>query len=313
MFKSLHFRLQNEHDIETSLGPEQLLPFNLVTRATRKRRCRRADHGTAHEFHRYPLHQAIFGRHLFSLIETKLKTFNPEILEDLQAENKLVSEYMERLSRVRIPFEGEERNLSQMSPYTQSKNRDVRIRAQKAVTSFFLENEAAFDRIFDEMVKTRTLIAKKLGFSSFTALGYARMNRTDYDAAMVAAYRDQVMRTVVPLSQKLRARQAKRLGLESLKYCDEPLEFPTGNATPKGAPDWMIGHAKDMYNEMSPETSEFFNLMQAGGFMDLVAKPGKFPGACYVFIQKQRWIAKARGRIICVFARQVAAFHIWNS
>jgi M3 family oligoendopeptidase len=226
----------------------------------------------------------VYGKHLFSLIETKRKTFNPEILEDLQAENKLVSEYMERLSRVRIPFEGEERNLSQMSPYTQSRDRDVRIRAQKAVTSFFLENEAAFDRIFDEMVKTRTLIAKKLGFSSFTALGYARMNRTDYDAAMVAAYRDQVMRTVVPLSQKLRARQAKRLGLESLKYYDEPLEFPTGNATPKGAPDWMIGHAKDMYNEMSPETSEFFNLMQAGGFMDLVAKPGKFPGACCVFI-----------------------------
>jgi hypothetical protein len=156
MFKSLHFRLQNEHAIGTSVGPEQLLPFNLVMRATRKHSCRRADHGTAHEFHRNPLHQAGFGRHLFSLIDTKLKTFKPEILEDLQTENKLVREYMEQLSRVRIPFEGEERNLSQMSPYTQSKNRDVRIRAQKAVTSFFLENEAAFDRIFDEMVKPRT-------------------------------------------------------------------------------------------------------------------------------------------------------------
>lgn len=225
-----------------------------------------------------------YGQHLFALVETKLKTFKPEILEDLQLENKLGSEYTKLLSGAKIPFEGEERNLSQMSPFIQSKDRDIRIRAQKAVTNFFVENETEFDRIYDEMVKVRTIIAKKLGFSSFTPLGYARMNRTDYDADMVAGYRDQVMRTVVPVSQKLRMRQAKRLGLEALKYYDESLEFPTGNATPKGSPDWMISHAQDMYNEMSPETSEFFNYMLDGGLLDLVAKPGKSPGGYCTFI-----------------------------
>jgi len=227
---------------------------------------------------------AEFGEHLFALVDIKLKTFKPEILEDLQLENKLGSEYTKLLSSAKIPFEGEDRNLSQMSPFTQSKDRDMRIRAQKAVTAFFSENEAEFDRIYDEMVQIRTTIAHKLGFPSFTALGYARMNRTDYDAAMVAGYRDQVLRKVVPVSQKLRARQAKRLGLDGLKYYDESLEFPTGNAKPKGSPDWMIGHARAMYNEMSPETSEFFNYMLDGGLMDLVAKPGKAPGGYCTFI-----------------------------
>ena len=227
---------------------------------------------------------ATFGKHLFNLVEAKLKTFKPEILEDLQTENKLGSEYTKLLSSAKIPFEGEDRNLSQMSPFTQSKDRDVRIRAQKALTSFFLENEAEFDRIFDALVKIRTVIARKLGFPDFTPLAYYRLNRTDYSAEMVAGYRDQVMRTVVPVSQKLRARQAKRLGLDAMKYYDEPLEFPSGNAKPKGTPDWMVANARDMYAEMSPETDEFFRYMQDGGLMDLVAKPGKAPGGYCTFI-----------------------------
>lgn len=226
----------------------------------------------------------VFGQHLFNLVDVKRKTFKPEILEDLQTENRLCSAYTKLLSSAKIPFEGEDRNLSQMSPFTQSKNRDTRVAAQKAVTAFFTENEAAFDRLYDDLVHIRTTIATKLGFASFTPLAYARMNRTDYDEQMVAGYRDQVLRAVVPVSQALRARQARRLGLPALKYYDEPLEFLSGNACPKGDPDWMVAHARQMYHEMSPETGEFFDFMQAGSLMDLVARPGKAPGGYCTFI-----------------------------
>ena len=225
-----------------------------------------------------------FGQHLFDLIAVKRKTFRPEVLEDLQTENRLCSAYTKLLSSARIPFEGEDRNLSQMSPFTQSKDRAVRIRAQQAVTAFFVENEPEFDRLYDELVKIRTVIAQKLGFDTFTPLGYARMNRTDYGPDMVAGYRDQVLRAVVPVSQRLRARQAKRLGLPALKYYDEPLEFLSGNAKPQGSPDWMVDHARRMYQEMSPETGEFFQFMQDGSLMDLVARPGKAPGGYCTFI-----------------------------
>ena len=225
-----------------------------------------------------------FGQHLFDLIAVKRKTFRPEILEDLQTENRLCSAYTKLLSSARIPFDGEEHNLSQMSPFTQSKDRNTRILAQKAVTTFFSENESEFDRLYDELVKIRTVIARKLGFDTFTPLGYARMNRTDYAADMVAGYRDQVLRAVVPVSQRLRARQARRLGLSALKYYDEPLEFLSGNAKPKGSPDWMVNNARQMYQEMSPETGEFFQFMQEGSLMDLVARPGKAPGGYCTFI-----------------------------
>lgn len=166
----------------------------------------------------------------------------------------------------------------------QSPDREMRQRAQVAVTTFFEENEEAFDKLYDDLVKVRTKIAKTLGFTNFVELGYARLMRTDYDATMVANYRKQVFEELVPVASALRIRQAKRLGLPTLKYYDEPLEFLTGNARPKGDSDWIMDHGKTMYREMSKETDDFFNFMIDNDLMDLVAKKGKAGGGYCTFI-----------------------------
>lgn len=219
-----------------------------------------------------------WGKHLFNFAEVELKTFSPEVIEDLVKENKLVSEYDKLVASAKIMFEGEERNLSQMQPFMQSMDRDIRKRAYEAYISFFNENEDKFDEIYDNLVKVRDGIAKKLGFKNFVELGYARMSRTDYDANMVANYRKQVYEDLVPVVAELKDRQRIRLGLDELKYYDEPLEFTTGNAIPKGDPDWILNNGKKMYKELSPETHEFFSFMVERELMDLVSKKGKMSG-----------------------------------
>ena len=67
-----------------------------------------------------------FGKLVFDKIDMSLKTFKPEIIEDLQEENKLVSEYVKLSSSAKIMFQGEERNLSQMAPFSQSVDMEVR-------------------------------------------------------------------------------------------------------------------------------------------------------------------------------------------
>lgn len=225
-----------------------------------------------------------WGKQIFVIADLTLKTFKPEIIELLQKENKLGSEYTKLRASAKIMFDGEERNLSQMTPYTQSKDRDVRMKAQEAVTGFFLENEDAFDRIYDDQVKVRHEIAVKLGYENFVELGYARLTRSDYDAKMAANYRKQVYESLVPVATELRARQAKRLGIDAMKYYDEPLDFLTGNAVPKGEPDWIIENGKQMYKELSAETDEFFNYMIDHDLLDLVAKKGKAGGGYCTFI-----------------------------
>ncbi|HEY8363139.1 MAG TPA: M3 family oligoendopeptidase [Tissierellaceae bacterium] len=219
-----------------------------------------------------------WGTQIFNIAEMQLEVFSEEIIDDLVKENKLVTEYDKLIASAKIPFEGEIRNLSQMRPFMESKDRSMRKRAAEALTKFFEENEAEFDRIYDELVKVRDKMAKKLGYSNFVEMGYKRLSRSDYNPLMVANFRDQVLEDLVPLVAELMDRQRKRLGLKELKYYDEGLQFLTGNATPKGDPEWILENGKRMYKELSPETDEFFTFMVERELLDLLSKKGKMAG-----------------------------------
>ena len=227
-----------------------------------------------------------WGIQLFQLAEKMLKTFSPEIIEDLQLENKLSTEHSQLIASAKIPFEGEERTLAQLTPFELSTDRDMRKRASEARFGFMAENEAKFDRIYDDLVKVRTKIAKKLGYENFVQLGYDRMCRTDYDANMVANFRAQVLEHIVPAAMKLIERQRKRIGVDKMYYYDESFKFKTGNAAPKGDPEWILENGAKMYQELSPEMNEFFTFMCENELMDLVSKKGKQSGGYCSFLSE---------------------------
>jgi len=232
--------------------------------------------------------EAYYGKQLFALAECDLKTYSDEIVKDLQLENKLSSQYTQLLAAAKIDFEGEERTLSQLGPFMQHTNRDMRKRASEAYYGFLADHEEELDRIYDDLVKVRTKIAKILGFQNFVELGYARMYRTDYNAEMVANYRKQVLDYIVPVATELRNRQKARIGVEKLAYYDENFEYATGNPTPKGDAEWIINHGKTMYKELSNETDEFFNFMLDNELLDLVAKKGKAGGGYCTYIENYK-------------------------
>ncbi|MBL7975547.1 MAG: M3 family oligoendopeptidase, partial [Candidatus Kapabacteria bacterium] len=130
-----------------------------------------------------------WGKQLFRLAEMSAKCISPEVIEDLQHENTLSTEYQKLLASAKIMFDGEERNLAAMAPYMQHTDRSVRQEASKAKWAFFTENSEQLDRIYDDLVRLRTSIAHKLGFKNYVDLGYMRMARSDYNEAMVAGYR----------------------------------------------------------------------------------------------------------------------------
>ena len=82
-----------------------------------------------------------WGKQLFNLAEMELKTFSEEIIEDLIKENKLVTQYDKLIASAKIDFEGETRNLSQMIPLMESKDRATRKKAYEAYIGFFEEKE----------------------------------------------------------------------------------------------------------------------------------------------------------------------------
>ena len=229
-----------------------------------------------------------YGKFLFDLAENTLKTFSPEIIPDAQEENRLSSKYSKLIASAKIDFDGKELNLSQMVPYTQSKNRNVRIEAAKKVAQFFAENQDEFDNIYDSLVKVRTRMAQKMGYKNFVEFGYKQLSRLEYDAKMVEGYRKQVLENIVPLHTELRERQGKRLGVEKLKFYDEAIKFNSGNADPHGSPEWILNNGKTMYKELSKETNEFFTFMTENNLLDLLSKKGKMSGGYCTYIPEHK-------------------------
>ncbi|MGB5823861.1 MAG: M3 family oligoendopeptidase [Proteocatella sp.] len=228
------------------------------------------------------------GVQFMKIAEYSLRSFSPEIMEELKEENKLASEYTRLLASAKIFFAGQERNLSGMGPFMTSKERKIREEASKAYYGFFEENEMKFDEIFDKLVNVRNLMAKKLGFENFIELGYIRMLRTDYNAEMVAKFREQVSKYIVPAASKLFQSQKERLNLDDLRYFDENYEFETGNAKPKGDSKFIVDNGVRMYSELSKETDEFFDFMMEHELMDLETKKGKGAGGYCTYIPEYK-------------------------
>lgn len=227
-----------------------------------------------------------FGNQLFVLAEMNLKTFQPSILEDLQQENALSTEYTKLKAQARIEFDGGTYNLSSITPLELSDDRSTRRRAAEAKWQYYADNAPAMEDIFDRMVKVRHRIAQELGYRNFVEVGYARMRRSDYTPEMVANFRRQVRETIVPIASGLYERQRARLGLDQLKFYDEDYKFPSGNPRPMGTPEEIVAHAARMYQELSPDTDRFFSFMQSSKLMDLVNRDGKATGGYCTYMSK---------------------------
>lgn len=225
-----------------------------------------------------------FSEQFYKICEYSLKSFSKEIIPQLQEENKLMSKYTKLLASAKIRFNEEELNLSGLYKYMLSQDRKVREESSKSYYNYFETHEEEFDEIYDKLVKIRHDIAKKLGFSNFTELGYIRMYRTDYNPEMIVNLRKQVLEYIVPLCNKLYEKQAKRLGLDKLTYIDENLEFLDGNPIIKGDSDYIIKNGIKMYYELSKETKEFFDFMLENNLMDLETKHNKSAGGYCTYI-----------------------------
>ena len=229
-----------------------------------------------------------FGKLLFVLIENGFKCFDEKIIPLLQEENKLVSDYQALLASAKIEYKGETLNLSQIGKYMSDKDPEVRVESAKLYYGFLSEHDEEIGTIYDKLVKLRDKMAKELGYSNYIEFGYLRLGRVDYNAQMVAGYREQIKRDVVPVVYKLRKNQAKRLGYKNPIFLDYNLFFEDGNAKPAGDTGYLVDCAQKMYNEMGTESGEFFKFMVDNHLMDLDAKAGKAGGGYMTFIPRYK-------------------------
>jgi M3 family oligoendopeptidase len=221
---------------------------------------------------------ALVGGHALRLWDSDVTTFDPAIKPDLEQEARISARYTELLASSKLEIAGQTVNLAGLGPYAEDPDRSIRHDAERVRWAFFAANGAELDALYDQLVKLRHGMALKLGFSTYTPLGYRRLRRVDYGPDEVARYREQVVQHVVPLVGRLLEARRVENGWDRLRFWDEALVDPAGNPRPAGDHDMLVNAAQAMFDGMDPRLAGFYRLMRDGGFMDLKNRPGKAGG-----------------------------------
>ncbi len=221
---------------------------------------------------------ALTGEHALRLWDTDVTTFDPVIKPDLEEEARVSARYTELLASAKLPIDGQTVNLAGLGPYAEHPDRPMRYEAERVRWAFFAANAEELDALYDQLVKLRHGMARKLGFATFTPLGYRRLRRVDYGPDDVTRYREQVVRHVVPLVGRLLEMRRAQNGWDRLRFWDEALVDPAGNPKPVGGHDVLVEAAQAMFEGLDPRLATFYRVMRQGGFMDLKNRPGKAGG-----------------------------------
>ena len=220
-----------------------------------------------------------FGEIIFINAELDKKSFSPEIIPELQKENDLVQEYEKLIASAQIPFRGGVYTLSQLSPFKNDADDGIRLAAWKAEGQWYKDHQDDLDRIYHELTQLRNAMGVKLGYGGYTPLGYYRMQRNSYTKEDVEAFRKLVVEYLVPVADQVFRDQAKRLGKEyPMSFADNALLFRSGNPKPQGTADDILAAGRKFYDELSPETSEFFRMMLDNELLDVLSTEGKQGG-----------------------------------
>lgn len=226
-----------------------------------------------------------YGEMIFRKAKNQKEIVSSEILEELAKESSLENEYSQLQSEAEIPFGRKTLNLSLLVPYLESTDRNVRKEAHKALDAYYQTRRETYDRIYDDMVKVRTQAAQKLGYNSFTELGYKRMERYDYTRKDVEAFRENILKYIVPLTNQIRNLQRDRLGVGELMFYDLPCLFKGGNPTPKVSKESYEKAACEFYRKMFGLDPSFFDVLSSHGFTDILSRPNKSTGGYCMYLE----------------------------
>ena len=219
-----------------------------------------------------------FGGQLFKLMDASLMTEDERIVQETIEEGELTQKYLKTVAQASTELNGEKCNFYGLLKHMESTDRQERKNAFEAWAALYEEISPKLDAQFSRLVDLRDISARKMGFKSYTDMAYIMRSRFDYTQEDAARFRKQILEIITPAVTKIRDRQRARLGVEKLKYYDEALKFPEGNAKPIGTIQELVDKAQKMYRSMSSETGEFFDFMKEYQLFDLETRPGKHMG-----------------------------------
>jgi oligoendopeptidase F len=209
----------------------------------------------------------------------------------LQTElSKLANEYDKITGGLKVDWDGDKKNLSQLDSLLREPERAVRERAWRTIMELWQSQRTALNDLYSRMLALRQQIAVNAGLPDFRAYTFRAMDRFDYTPEDCLQFHEAIEKVVVPAAERVYERKRQQLGLESLRTWDvlvDPSPEPPLNPY-KGQAELIDGSLR-IFNQVDPELAREFALMAEENLLDLDTRAGKaLGGYCSPLVYRGR-------------------------
>lgn len=224
-----------------------------------------------------------YGKRFFNIAHNQkiLLANNDELF---QKEKTLRKEYRSILNSPRIDFNGEEISLIKLSKYLQDENYIVRKEAYDKRYAALLKINEELECIFKKLLKVRANIAISSNFKNYADYSYIKMNRIDYNQDELETFKKNIVKYFVPLREKLKEAQTKRLEEKNLSYYNETILFKDGNAKNDYNLSEILVKIDEILFKINPEYKNVFQDLQVTGMIDLEERENKSAGGIATYL-----------------------------
>lgn len=194
---------------------------------------------------------------------------------------KLNAEYDKLIGAMTVEYEGQTQTLQQLARYQESTDRSVREATWMLSANRRLEDRAAIDGIFNQMLKLRSQIAANADCSDFREYIFKDMCRFDYTPDDCLRFGDSVEQLVTPLMNKQLEHRRKTMALETLRPWDTTVDVEGRDPLQpfdKDHVEDLVHKCRQVFGLIAPELEAVFAKLQFGRNLDLGSRKGKRAG-----------------------------------
>jgi oligoendopeptidase F len=241
-----------------------------------------------------PHHAQLSGQRHFILQRkwrSDVELFRPENVPLETDVTRKVTDYDEISGAMMVRFRDKEYTLQQAARFIEEPDRHTRHDAWELIANRRLQDRDKIERIFEDLLALREKIARNAGLPDYRAFVWKAYKRFDYTPEHCLTFADAIERACVPLVRDLDRQRKEDLKLDALRPWDlsvDPQNRPPLRPFADDQIPLFIDKTRQIFNRLSPDLADDFDLLRRRNNLDLDSRKGKQPGGYQCTLEEAR-------------------------
>ncbi len=212
-------------------------------------------------------------------MRAEIELFREENLPLQVEEQKLRNAYDQIVGAQTVEWHYREYTISQLRPFLQDPDRQVREEAWRLMTERQLKDRGPLTRIWQQLLDLRQQMAANADKPDYRAFRWQQMGRFDYTPDDCRAFHQAIEEVVVPAAAEILEKRRQRLGVDTLRPWDlnvDPLGRPP--LRPFRDVEELKAKTEAIFHHVDPQLGAYYHTMREENLLDLENRKGKAPG-----------------------------------